>query len=123
MVLATGPAVDILVGSGVAGYLEFKDMQALYLASDVAGSTNGGFSKNLPAVSRKLEKVRRGVRVVSWPQGYSHGRLKYRLVFVEGGNALAWSSSASERRHPVMSYIFPICVSLSSDIILMCLTF
>lgn len=32
--LATGPAVDALVDSGVAKYLEFKDMQALYLASD-----------------------------------------------------------------------------------------
>ncbi|CAM9691821.1 unnamed protein product, partial [Ectocarpus fasciculatus] len=34
VLLATGPAVDALVNSGVASYLEFKDMQALYLASD-----------------------------------------------------------------------------------------
>eukprot|EP00903_Cladosiphon_okamuranus_P013595 g12662.t1 len=36
VLLATGPAVDALVDSGVANYLEFKDMQALYLASDAA---------------------------------------------------------------------------------------
>ncbi|CAM9267647.1 unnamed protein product, partial [Ectocarpus sp. 13 AM-2016] len=36
VLLATGPAVDALVNSGVASYLEFKDMQALYLASDIA---------------------------------------------------------------------------------------
>lgn len=35
VLLATGPAVDILVKSGVASYLEFKDMQALYLGSDL----------------------------------------------------------------------------------------
>lgn len=43
--LATGPAVDTLVDSGVAKYLEFKDMQALYLGSDaapVAGDRRAG---------------------------------------------------------------------------------
>ncbi|CAN0370420.1 unnamed protein product, partial [Ectocarpus fasciculatus] len=40
VLLATGPAVDALVNSGVASYLEFKDMQALYLASDVAAPTS-----------------------------------------------------------------------------------
>ncbi|CAN0366201.1 unnamed protein product, partial [Ectocarpus sp. 12 AP-2014] len=40
VLLATGPAVDALVNSGVASYLEFKDMQALYLASDIAAPTS-----------------------------------------------------------------------------------
>lgn len=40
MLLATGPAVDALINSGVASYLEFKDMQALYLASDIAAPTS-----------------------------------------------------------------------------------
>ncbi|CAM9323865.1 unnamed protein product [Scytosiphon promiscuus] len=35
VMLSTGPAVDALVDSGVSRYLEFKDMQALYLASDL----------------------------------------------------------------------------------------
>lgn len=41
VLLATGPAVDALVDSGVSNYLEFKDMQALYLASDIASQSAG----------------------------------------------------------------------------------
>lgn len=44
VILSTGPAVDVLVTSGVASYLEFKDMQALYLASDATRRGPGGES-------------------------------------------------------------------------------
>lgn len=42
VLLATGPAVDTLVSSGVSSYLEFKDMQGLYLGSDVGPGAGGG---------------------------------------------------------------------------------
>ncbi|CAN0414228.1 unnamed protein product, partial [Hapterophycus canaliculatus] len=51
VMLATGPAVDALVDSGVARYLEFKDMQALYLASDLPGGGGGGGGGDRPSPS------------------------------------------------------------------------
>lgn len=63
VLLATGPAVDALVDSGVASYLEFKDMKALYLASDtIASQSSAGVAaaKQEKVVVREEEDKGRG---------------------------------------------------------------